>query len=483
MPGRLSIGKLHAPCFVTGSSEAARTAADRAVRALRDHFPQTARQAFAPWLDRADDSIWIVRSIELAILTAADAPADALAASTVTALGHALGDALVGDGDGLNTIRFENRAAYLARFVTDAAWGDAWSRWYYAPFHGLKLLPASCAIRTALIEDPVIGRQALERLDAGAFARVASAFTPQDEALVLSSLAGIARENAEVAFSRAWGEYKRQLETTPSPSLFETFVRAPAEGAGATFLRALRHIRDAVEVLRHAASPDAAFASLAARTEIPREILRDILAQVTSPRREPATGTSATTPFAGLLLLLRELDNLPPLPRGPPLATKWLTLAMCAGRDRAEAVLYDEALRNLFGIPSVSLAEIARYLRATRPGADAYDAIASRRDGRWLSFDRRLGISPAWSASFALAAHRALRRFARRLPGFAGASAQYLWANFLASDALLEYEDHRVIVRYGRPPLHLMLTLTGMTRGLEAGQDALGRTIIVFTKD
>lgn len=498
MTGRLSIAKLHAPCFVTGSPDAAQAVADRAVRALRDHFPQTARHAFTRWLDRADESIWIVRKIELAVLVAAESAADSVAASTVTALGRALGEALVGDGDGLNTIRFENRAACVASFVTDAAWGDAWSRWYYAPFQGLKLLPASSAIRTALTEDPTIGRHALERLDASALARVASILTSQDEALVLTSLASTGGDDvAELAFSRAWSECKRQLEVASSPaSLLVTFVRAPADIASTAFLRALRQVHGAFEALRHLrpaqlaralplSLPDAALEGLGTRTDIPPEILREMVGHLTLARSVPAqaeAATTAATPFGGLLLLLRELGDLPPMMRGPPIALKWLTLAMCAGRERSEAVLHDEALRNLLGISSLPLADIAKCLRVTPPVDLEHDEPTSR-DRRWLSFDRRIGISPAWSASLALAAHRALRSFSRRLPGFAEASAQYLWENFLASDASLEYEANRVIVRYGRPPLHLMLTLTGLTRGLEAGHDEQDRPIIVFGRD
>lgn len=433
------------------------------------------------------------------MLVAAEAPADVIASSAAMALGRALGDALAGDGDGLNTIRFENRPAYVASFVKDAAWGDAWSRWYYAPLLGLKPLPTSSAIRTALIEDPVVGRQALERLDAPALARVASALTSQDEALVLDALANAARDDiGDAAVSRAWFECKRQLHSGPwQPSLIVTFIRAPADGAGASFLRALRQLHSVLEILRRAgprplahvpgsvSRAEAALDAFSTSTAVPRDILSEMMAHLAAPRRAPSNGASSThvsTPFGGLLLLLREIDDMPPLRAGPRLATKWLTLAMCAGRERSEAVLHDEALRNLFGIPDVSVAEIARGLRETRPRADAHDALPSR-DRRWLSFDRRVGIASAWNSSLALEAHRALRSFARRIPGFADASARYLWENFLSSDASLEYEDPRIVVRYGRPPLHLMLTLTGMTRGLEAGHDAQDRPVIVFARD
>jgi hypothetical protein len=73
--------------------------------------------------------------------------------------------------------------------------------------------------------------------------------------------------------------------------------------------------------------------------------------------------------------------------------------------------------------------------------------------------------------------------FARRLPGFAKSSVEYLWRNFLAIDAVVDLEPDRVVVQIGRAPLHLILALTGMTRGLVAGTDVRGRPILVFSRE
>jgi hypothetical protein len=53
----------------------------------------------------------------------------------------------------------------------------------------------------------------------------------------------------------------------------------------------------------------------------------------------------------------------------------------------------------------------------------------------------------------------------------------------LAFDALREEEEGRVVVRCGRPPLHLLLTLTGMIRGSRVGTDPNGRPLIAFPGD
>ncbi|MET1001901.1 MAG: hypothetical protein ABWZ15_08835 [Acidimicrobiia bacterium] len=56
------------------------------------------------------------------------------------------------------------------------------------------------------------------------------------------------------------------------------------------------------------------------------------------------------------------------------------------------------------------------------------------------------------------------RELAWRLPGFARSTLPYLAANFLAFDATVEVEQDRYVVAVGDPPLHLVLSLTGMNR-------------------
>src|SRR6185295_36587 len=148
MSGAMRIGRLHGRCHAAPSAAGARDARDRTERAARTHLPAALQSAFGAWLDGSDDSVWIVRRLDLSILAAPDAPADALAAAMAAALARALSATLIGDGDGANAIRFDSRASYLARFVVDTAEGTAGRRWYYAPFGGLAALPAAAAIRT-----------------------------------------------------------------------------------------------------------------------------------------------------------------------------------------------------------------------------------------------------------------------------------------------------------------------------------------------
>jgi hypothetical protein len=174
----------------------------------------------------------------------------------------------------------------------------------------------------------------------------------------------------------------------------------------------------------------------------------------------------------------------------PEACLKWVTLAICSGNARADSVLADDIWRDLLGIPrTLLLRDVALWLRAVgkerRKSLAARAAVddASRRELRWLAMSRRAGISRSWCAVLACLAHRAYTGFARRLPGFANSSLDYLWRGFLDIDAVVEQEYDRVVVRCGRAPLHLVLALTGMTRGLVAGTDVQGRPILVFSRE
>jgi len=223
-------------------------------------------------------------------------------------------------------------------------------------------------------------------------------------------------------------------------------------------------------------------------------------AKLGTPDDRPATSSSQRTKFGGVVLLLRDLNALPwktwtadwPQPFETVSAEtclKWLTLAACSGKANAAALLGDDVCRDLFGIPRVlPVADVARWLRAVgEEQTQIFSASAAadgltRREMRWLGFPRNTGISRKWCTALSSVAWLVYRGFTRRLPGFANSSADYLWRNFLDIDAVVECEQNRVVVRCGRAPLHLVLSLTGMTRGLVASTDHRGRPIQVFSQ-
>lgn len=230
------------------------------------------------------------------------------------------------------------------------------------------------------------------------------------------------------------------------------------------------------------------------------------------------------TPFGGAFLLLSLLSELPfpaCVENWPALAEipadralRALLLAKCLGRAHCLPFLRDPVWAELLELPACSdwqaLAQDLRRLgspvrRRWRQGLEARAAelggvaaepktvrwgqrhwrLASDDSGFWhelvpvaelngtvetevdldyLKAPDELPWGRAWDALLSLAAQQLLRRFARRLPGFALSHCDYLYSNFLALSARVDKQGHRYVVRLSRPPLGLMLNLTGMTR-------------------
>lgn len=214
--------------------------------------------------------------------------------------------------------------------------------------------------------------------------------------------------------------------------------------------------------------------------------------------------------------------TLPPIEQTSPRGlTAWLVMAQCAGYSRAAQFLHEAFWRDVFGIAtdidlvalngwlatgdptavSTHLAERARshargspIMAPIRTGGRTLSAIVDQASGLWcdaLRNSRPQGCvaSPSWHACLA-AARRArndwrylamdwslpeqwqrlfthmaqivMRRFAYRVPGFAGTSLPYLYHNLLEGAATVESSGH---LRLSRPPLHVLLNLTGIGRG------------------
>ena len=150
------------------------------------------------------------------------------------------------------------------------------------------------------------------------------------------------------------------------------------------------------------------------------------------------------TPFGGVFLLLPDVDidalRESPLRFADDQAANARCLACLAVSLALEGawsgVLESDAvIRDLFVIP---------------PSADVAAIWATAREA-----DRSAVVA---------AAEQILMRFARRLPGFAAAPPDHLRRNFLDISASVEREPSRIVVRLARPPLHVLLSMTGLIR-------------------
>lgn len=138
---------------------------------------------------QSDSSLWFIRRLEVDLAVNASPGVDNVTREMTNQVAFALFTTLDPTADQNNVIRFENSTAYLKQFLCDLADGDAWSRWYYETFEGLRMLPTSAALRTAVLDDSLNGRDALAQLDAHELDHVLRSLTRDDSVKILEGLA------------------------------------------------------------------------------------------------------------------------------------------------------------------------------------------------------------------------------------------------------------------------------------------------------
>jgi len=152
---RLQIQRFQAQYLVSSAHSSPERVKARLDDAITHDLPQTLSTLLSPWFSDADPSLWIIRRLEVSLDVNVAWERESLARAWVAQIARWL-DATLRDGaDGQNVVWFPDRAAYLARFLVDAAQGRAWSKWYYESFAGLHPLPTSAALRTAICDQPV----------------------------------------------------------------------------------------------------------------------------------------------------------------------------------------------------------------------------------------------------------------------------------------------------------------------------------------
>ncbi len=494
---------------------------------VRKQLPGALRAVLSPMLGGNDSSLWFIRRLDVLVDVNAVWKPEGIARSWAVQIAKALARDLGRVGDDTNVIRFPDRAAYLGRFVVDAAFGHAWSQWIYRSFDGLRALPVSAAIRTALVDDAALGLVALQRLALPELTAVINAVAEADATRIMNALAAdrdAALLDAAVAAAAAqWPAIADCAPSIPRAAL-ALFVCTTAAGAqsGAARLAAeaiatlagvvRTHPASASQLLRgNLTAGDAAAIREIAGTASRGEALACLSpAQLNAAIRAVVPASAAVhtdvraTRFGGALLLLPPIDALPldalaaqwPAlgETGAARMLRWLVLVKCLGRPRADAVFHDSALRELFRIaPEIGWPEMAAWLaglgharrqalaRAFANGVPRKPCTAA--DLAYLASPRRTGIDPVWKRTLTLGAQRVMQGFARRLPGFAQSRYGYLYGNFLDFAATFEGEPERIVVRIGRPPLHLILALIGATRGTMQFDWLDARSLTLFDQE
>jgi hypothetical protein len=400
-------------------------------------------------------------------------------------------------------VYFPTRAAYLAAMLEALAERRAAQSWWLSDADGLRFLSPASAIRTAVLADTAVGFEALVSLAPLRLATVLRALGPGEADRILDGLAAVAAgttsaEGCVAAITMA----ARELQTAPSP--LALYLRAATLRPGITgpMLAASARIWIETEQSLDPASAAATAGSLtrtgrdsaavgfprvpgkadrnpegsAARLpETAHRALADALARHHGAASSNAEPTYVFTQFGGLLLLVSGLGMaeisavVVEWPNTAPETARligYAALGVCAGRLRFAHWLRDPLWRELFGLDlQGSGAAVTARLGAL--SAEEWATLAPlgtpvehQRDARFLLAPRTLAGSRAATHTLAALARACSLRFARRLIGFSGASAPFLWANLLGVNAVLERREGGWSAQLSRPPLDVELSLS-----------------------
>lgn len=487
----IDIDCLHAEVLVASDHPAPDSVATRLRETAARHLEGALRSIFTPLLSDSDTGIWLVRRLDVDVHVNLAAAGESVTRSWAAQIARALTPILRGTGDGVNVLWFPDRAAYLARFLTESAVGAAHGRWYFEEFAGLSALPMSATIRTAICDDPELGLLALARIGDDELERVVRALTEHDAQIVLDAIATVQRGSSE-AVGAAWRAWRRLGSAGVIGGEWQCALRI--------FVNAVSHdsqvggtaLSDAaLAVARSAGGGEHVFTGSpsASRSSTDDKLTAQLekLLRMETPLAEEVA--ERFTEFGGAFLLLPILAEMPlaeateawpdPDQCAAISIIRLLALAKCFGPERALCALGDPLLQELLLIPRefdadtaadwcarVGPADLKRFHATMRVWAAERDAARrpSQTDSDYFRLNSESRITPGVEHAATRTALLALRVFGERLRGFADSTPRHLHANFLDCTATLRDEPERRVVRLSRPPLHLVLSMAGLTR-------------------
>ncbi|MFO1322811.1 MAG: hypothetical protein U1F15_01995 [Burkholderiales bacterium] len=387
------------------------------------------------YVEGKDGALFVVRALAFDCDVDLTLDAREIARHLARRCAHALVGAI--ESGSADVVRFASPAEFRARFVADLAAGHAWGTWYYRSFDGLAMLPAAAAMRTALLDDPAVGRAALAAIDETAWPAIASALTSAESARIVDGLTGDGGDAfcdpaRIVAWAMAAGAWLRRHPASATRNALVALAAAlraqlPPSRSVADAARligalaaepAMRAPDPLVDALRRA--DVSALAQL--RTSLARPAIALIrrgdgaqwadavqaAASALAPAladQDAASDDTLAAPFAGYALLLDAFDTLLDAGFGAALpevtdgdargATALCLLALAAGPGRSRALWRDPAWREFLAVPpQLSWSDFSASLAAApaERAARAHDAVAEHVG----SFARGARVSVGW---------------------------------------------------------------------------------------
>lgn len=521
MAGRLTIERSEALYRLPAGHREPAAARRRLDRVIAEEVPRVLGSLLDDVLAAEDPSVWVIRSLD-AELTCDLAVVDdrRLGTALAAAVGRSLLTTIKEGPDGDAVLRYRDRAAYLAAFLSDLAAGRAWQCWQYASFDALRSLPASTAVAEALLREraqiaPVFARLVEDRtlesvltmMTEPAAARLVAAFFGETAGCVVGADIGLARlfvskrsapgvaatpaRNRLRLLARVMKEEPTLLASprlAPSLALASLWIELGAQAADLVEVLATG-FEQAVRVLDRLGLPQWA-AALPALRDIARrqpDAMRELAAGVARREDGALDGDGVRrfdSPSAAVFFLLPSYlalgveavwsglaaDGLLTDAERPLLRHQVVAKAM--GYDPASPP--DEVLRLVCALappdsagryPSPAHAEAVAAVLATLAAAAA-DALPGEPAACDLD-----------QATTAIAC-RLLRHFARRLPGFGRASDAHLIANFLTGTGRVRVTPDTIDVDLPPLPLAVVARMAGAD-GLTYDLPWLGRTVTV----
>jgi hypothetical protein len=337
-------------------------------------------------------------------------------------------------------------------------------------------------LRTLLVTRTGTALPALMALTAGSLHRVLTALLAHDARTVWSHLTALSLPAGPSVIEhvlRIWEAGGFRHHPSQTANALRLLVRTLSQARDVSLWREAVSVADALLALDtlHAQTPPeqwsnitAAFfsAQLAASshtrcdwTAHPELLQRAIDRLAGNPASTTTQAETRMTPFGAVFLLLPLIDAVPAeIWSDQPELLRFAIFVRCCSPDTRAAARRDSLLRDLFNLTPDSEIEDLE-LRVTPEdiwhwmGQLAHIATGMPLDTLYLG-------NPD---AVAIAAHSVLRAFAWKLPGFGSSSLSHLWINFLDFRASLELSSDRIVVRMARPPLHVILSLAGLSRG------------------
>jgi hypothetical protein len=373
--------------------------------ALADSLERTLAASLEQSFSAEDESIWLIRELNVELSVGSRIERGDVGEVWAGELARALVNAL--DSSQPDVLHFPDRASYLARFLLDLAEGAAWDRWYYSIFDGLRMLPVSAAIRTAILNSGQDGLRAMRLLSEQQRHALINAVNTADAGNILSAFADTPGAECPGDYlsllAKHWRislRFRTGDEERRALSLFLAVAGEHPEFAGrplresaiaACRLDGLLHdrSRDGAAMLSAIKAGDLAALykllgtdaePLAALLDYSSDGLNELLLRL---KGEPVASSEARremrfTAFGGAFLLLPILDAFPFASAtadwpamgnlSPATLIRLLVLARCFGREQVQGCMRDPVIRDLLEVPpTVSPQAIAEWQAGVSP--------------------------------------------------------------------------------------------------------------------